>query len=155
MNSRPEASKGPTLPLAAAAVAAKLKAATRAGAGFFDPAVRKLRSELAEALKAVLLEDYAAAQVGNGRLFSTMRRCVTLMSTAECSKHARAPNDIITTALTLYCTWCTHAGAQRGADAVEGGVLSPHRGVPPPHSPRLGGRRPRPRAPAQGANHNH
>lgn len=63
MKARPEAPKGPTLPPAAAAVAAKLEAATRAGAGFYDPAVRKLRSELADALKAALLQDYAAAQV--------------------------------------------------------------------------------------------
>lgn len=63
MNARSEASKGTTLPPAAAALAAKLRAATQAGLGFYDPAVRKLRSELAQALRSVLLEDYATAQV--------------------------------------------------------------------------------------------
>lgn len=65
MNARPEAPKAAPLPPAAAAVAAKLKAATKSGVGFYDPAVRKLRAELAKALKCALLEDYATAQASS------------------------------------------------------------------------------------------
>lgn len=65
MNTKPEAPKAPVVPPAAATVAAKLRAATKAGAGFYDPAVRKLRAELADALKAALLEEHFAAQVSH------------------------------------------------------------------------------------------
>lgn len=90
MNARSEASKGTTLPPAPAALAAKLRAATQAGLGFYDPAVRKLRSELAQALRSVLLEDYATAQVRRSKqhIGPDMAGCMFLTTGPSASFYA-------------------------------------------------------------------
>jgi hypothetical protein len=52
----------------------------------------------------------------------------------------------------MHCgAMSTYTGTQHRTDAMEGRLLPTHRGVPPPHPPRLGGWQPWPGAAAQGA----
>ncbi len=152
MITKAEAPKAPVLPPAAAMVAAKVRAATKAGAGFYDPAVRKLRAELADALKAALLEEHFAAQVSH--LNTSPMHC-TRRHTALFEAHHSALGGLCLMCLLCSIRWTSfchgmHAEGGRGADALEGGLLPPDRGVPAPHPPGRRRRRPRLRAAAQG-----